>query len=813
MQESQQRLKVLKFLTYSFAILLLLGLVAAAGVGYGLYHYGRGLPDYKQLADYEPPTVTRFYASDGRLLAEYAVEKRMFVPVDAIPKRVVEAFLAAEDKTFFDHAGIDFRGVMRAAIANLRGLGDNRRPVGGSTITQQVAKNFLLSSEVSIERKVKEAILAFRIERALSKEHILELYLNEIYLGFGSYGVAAAALNYFNRSLDELTLAETAFIAALPKAPNNYHPIRRPRAAKSRRDWVITRMLDEGFINESEAAQATAEDIVIRRRDETEIVSADYFTEEVRREIANRYGEKALYEGGLSVLTTIDPTLQEIAERTLRQGLIAYDRRHGWRGAITRIDLDREWPRRLTEVERAIALAPWNLAVVLEVDELGASIGVDTGNPGYIPLDQLKWARPRLEHQRLGPAVKRASDVLAPGDVVAVEALAEDPQGAFALRQVPDINGGLVALDPHTGRIRAMVGGYSYDDSEFNRVTQALRQPGSAFKPVVYTAALENGFTPSSLILDGPIVIDQGPGLGKWKPANYTRKFYGPSTLRLGIEKSRNLMTIRLARFIGMEKVADYAQRLGVVDEMPRMLSMALGAAETTLLRLTTAYAILVNGGKRIEPTMIDRVQDRRGRTFFRHDRRQCPGCMASTWRGQREPEIPDTRAQMIGAASAYQVVSMLRGVVERGTGVRIGRAIKKSLAGKTGTTNDSFDTWFIGFTPDLAVGVYVGFDEPKTLGRGETGSNVAAPIFRDFMAEALADQPDIPFRIPAGVRLVRVNAVSGLPARSGDKLIILEAFQPGTEPRASTRAVLDAIEDYAANDGARLGGGTGGLY
>ena len=470
----------MKFLGYSVLVLLLFAGIAAGGVAYGLYHYGRGLPDYQQLADYEPPTVTRFHAGDGRLLAEYAIEKRVFVPIDAIPKRVIEAFLAAEDKTFFHHAGIDFRGILRAAVTNFKGLGGNRRPVGGSTITQQVAKNFLLSSEVSIERKAKEAILALRIERALPKERILELYLNEIYLGFGSYGIAAAALNYFNRSLDELDLAETAFLAALPKAPNNYHPIRRPRAARSRRDWVIGRMRDEGFVSETEVELAQAQPILLRRRDETEMFRADFFTEEVRREIASRYGEKALYEGGLSVRTTIDPDLQEIAERVLRQGLITYDRRHGWRGPIAQIAPDRYWPRRLSEVDRPVAIGPWNMAVVLAVDDLGATIGVDNGDTGFVPLSELTWARAWRKNQRVGPKAKRASDVLAPGDVVAVEALPDAPQGSFGLRQIPEINGGLVALDPHTGRILAMVGGFEFAASQFNRVTQAMRQPGSA---------------------------------------------------------------------------------------------------------------------------------------------------------------------------------------------------------------------------------------------------------------------------------------------------------------------------------------------
>ena len=792
-------------------VLLLLLVLGAGGAGlYLLYHFGRELPDYQQLAVYEPPTVTRVHAGDGRLLAEYAVEKRVFVPVSATPRRVIEAFLSAEDKNFYAHPGVDVVGVARALITNLRSMGDDRRPVGGSTITQQVAKNFLLSSEVSLERKIKEAILAFRIERTLTKDRILELYLNEIYLGFGSYGVAAAALNYFDKSLDELTLEETAYLAALPKAPNNYHPLRRHEAAVSRRNWVIERMRQDGHISDDEAELAKAAPLAVRVRGDTEMVRADYFTEAVRRQILERYGETALYEGGLSVRTTLDPRLQAIAEEALREGLRVYDRRHGWRGPLARIEIAADWPERLAGIEPPPGLGSWRLAAVLAVTAAAVEVGFTDRERGTIPFEEMTWARPWLKDQRFGHKPKRPAQVVAVGDVVAVERLGDGSGSRYGLRQIPEIDGAIIAMDPHTGRVLAMVGGYSFAASEFNRATQAMRQPGSAFKPVVYAAALENGFTPSSLILDGPFVIDQGPGLGKWKPANYTKKFYGPSTLRLGIEKSRNLVTVRLAQNIGMEVVAEYAERFGVVDHMPESLSMALGAGETTLQRLTTAYAMLVNGGRLITPTLIDRIQDRRGRTIFRHDSRPCAACRAAAWRGQREPQLPDTRPRVIEAATAYQVVSFLQGVVQRGTGRRV-NAVGKPLAGKTGTTNDSQDTWFLGFSPDLAAGVYVGFDTPRTLGRRETGSSVAAPIFRDFMAAALADEPAIPFRVPPGIRLVRVEATTGLPARPGDTKIIFEAFKPGTEP-SGKRAVLDGSQAATA-PGMTPGEGTGGLY
>jgi penicillin-binding protein 1A len=778
-----------------FAVLsavFLLSVVAAAGGGlYLLHYYGRGLPDYKQLATYEPPTVTRVHAGDGRLLAEYAREQRVFVPVSAMPKRLINAFLAAEDKNFYQHPGVDFVSVFRATLRNVVNYGQGRRLQGASTITQQVAKNFLLTNEVSIERKVKEAVLAFRIERAFDKQRILELYLNEIYLGTGSYGVAAAALDYFNKSLDVLSIAETAFLAALPKAPNNYHPIRHPEAAKGRRDWVIGRMLEEGFITAREAAAAKAEPLVTRSRAPTEFVTADYFTESVRRELIRRYGEETLYEGGLSVRTTVDPVLQKMAERALRDTLEEYDRRHGWRGPVGQIEASAGWGARLNAVERPAGQGEWNRAVVLAVDAKAAYVGLTDGSYGQITLDQLTWARAWRKGQRIGLEIRRPADVLAVGEVVLVEPLivadGETPLDTpgFGLRQIPDISGGLVALDPHTGRVLAMVGGYDYEISEFNRATQAKRQPGSLFKPIVYMAALDGGFTPASIVDDAPITIDQGPDLPKWKPANYTTKFYGRSPLRIGIEKSRNLMTVRVARALGMDKVASYAERFGVVDELPRYLPMALGAGETTLLRMASAYAIIVNGGKRVEPALIERIQDRNGETVYSRDTRPCENCISPRWSGQDVPRVPDARARVVGADTAYQMVWIMRGVIERGTGRRI-RELGKPLAGKTGTTNENKDTWFIGFSPDLVAGVFIGFDQPQPMGYKETGSRVAVPAFKRFMAEALADKPAIPFRIPAGVRLVRIDADTGLLPGATTERVILEAFKPGTEPRTS---------------------------
>jgi penicillin-binding protein 1A len=796
--------------------------LAAGGALFLMHRYAGELPDYRQLADYQPPTVTRVHAGDGRLLAEFAHEKRVFVPVEAIPRRVIQAFLAAEDKNFYAHPGLDPLSIVRAAITNLDNLMNDRRPVGASTITQQVAKNFLLSNEVTLERKLKEALLALRIEQAFTKDEILELYLNQIYLGVSSYGVAAAALNYFDKSLDELTVGEAAFLAGLPKAPSWYHPERRPDAARARRDWVIGRMLDVGFIDQEQAEQAIAEPLVMRGRAPTEVVTADYFVEEVRRELIGRYGEESLYQGGLSIRTTVSPTLQAVAQKTLREGLIAYDRRHGWRGPKAQTDLhtDPAWPARLAEIDRKDGLESWQLALVLAVDAEAATIGLSDGSTASLRLAELQWARRVDEDGNLGPAVERADQVLALGDLIWVENITADTQAAeprYALRQPPEIEGALVALNPHSGRVLAIQGGFNYARTEFNRATQALRQPGSAFKPFVYLAALENGFTPSSILLDAPIVIDQGPALGKWKPANYSGRFYGPSTLRLGIEKSRNVMTVRLAQSVGMDRIREMATRFGLERGLGQNLASALGSNEVTLLQLTTAYAMLVNGGKWIDPALIERIQDRHGRTVAQRDARPCAECQDVAWDNQPTPVLPDQRKQVIDAPRAYQMVNLLQGVVERGTGQRA-REINKPVAGKTGTTDESRDAWFIGFTPDLVVGVFVGFDQPRSLGDEEQGASAALPIFVDFMAAALKDEPATPFRVPTGVRLVRVDAATGLLAGPGTEAAILEAYMPGTEPTNGRAALrVTPLEDGAAPMPGRLPQRgvpqTGGLY
>jgi len=830
-------MRVLRYilLLLFFAVLATL---AAAGAGlYGLWHFGRDLPDYQQLATYQPPVTTRVHAGDGRLIAEFARERRLFVPMSAMPNLVIQAFLSAEDKNFYSHSGIDPVGIARAVVQNALNMAQNKRPVGASTITQQVAKNFLLGNEVSLSRKAREAILAFRIERAFPKDKILELYLNEIYLGAGAYGVAAAALTYFDKSIYDLTVAEAAYLAALPKAPSNYHPVRQNERARGRRDYVIDRMQEDGVIDAATAKQARDTPLVALTRPEAELARADWFAEEVRRQLAQRYGDKGLYESGLSVRATMDPRLQAIGEKALRDGLVAYDRRAGgWRGPLARIPPGDDWRGNLARLPAqpnmqflAAIQPPWRLALVQQVTAEAAAIGFADGATGRIAYQDLRWARPRREETvntgpiQLGPVPKAASDVLQPGDVVAVEPIAGQP-GAYALRQIPEVGGALVAMDPHTGRVLALVGGFDFRISQFNRATQAMRQPGSSFKPFVYAAALESGFTPASLVLDAPFVMDQGPGLPLWKPGNYTREFYGPSTLRVGVEKSRNLMTVRLAQAIGMEKVTDFARRFGIVDDLPPVLSMALGAGETTLLRLTTAYAELVNGGRRITPTLVDKVQDRAGRTILRHDTRPCDACAAPFGPESAEPMLPDLRATIVDPATAYQSVAMLEGVIQRGTGIRL-RELNKPLAGKTGTSNDSMDTWFIGFSPDLAVGVFVGYDTPRDMGKKETGASVAVPVFRDFMAEALKGKPNVQFRVPPGVRLVRVQADTGLPARPGDRNVILEAFRPGTEPDTSGETaggprVLDApqlerdsISGVGSSAGSGATAGTGGLY
>ncbi len=788
----------MKILGFFLSLLLLLGAVAAAGVLAIFWHFGQDVPDHRRLANYSPETTTRVYAADGRLIAEYAREKRAFMQFEEFPPRLVEAFLSAEDKTFYEHMGVDVPSILRAAATNVKNLGTGRRPVGASTITQQVAKNFLLTDEVSVARKVKEAILAIRIEQTFSKNHILELYLNEIYLGFQAYGVAAASLHYFDKKPDELSLAEMAFLAALPKAPNNYNPYTHHGAAVGRRNWVLDQMADNGFITPTEAARAKSASLrVVKREEQEAVVTAPFFAEEVRRELAERYNFDVLYGGGLTVRATMDPKLQELAQQELRDGLVAYDRRHGYRGPVERIATNGDWQSRLNQVERPAGLDPWDLGVVLKVSGNYAIIGLPDGKEGMVPFSTMTWARKWYKGQRVGGRPRNAYQVVKAGDVIVVAAMREgnaapddtdapmrtDNSGRpmYSFKQIPDVEGALVALDPHTGRVLALAGGWSFDESEFNRATQALRQPGSSFKPFVYLTALENGFTPSSIINDAPIVISRGPGRAPWRPKNYSGRTYGPSTMRIGLERSRNLMTIRLARAVSMPKIMETARKFGVFpdeDQRPPDLAMSLGARETTVLRITAAFGMLVNGGKKITPSLIDSIQGRDGKVIYRHDTRDCPHCTASEWFNQDVPHLEDNREQLVRPASAYQIVSMLQGVVQRGT-ARTVTAVGKPVAGKTGTTNDAKDAWFVGFSPNLVAGVFVGFDDPKSLGPREAGGRVAVPIFRDFMKKALRDQPGVPFRVPSDVRLVRVGHASGKPGGGGKT--ILEAFRVGT--------------------------------
>jgi len=786
---------------YGFLGLFSLGFIGAvasvAGFAWILNYYGKDLPDYTELRNYEPPIVTRLYAGDGHLLAEFAQEKRIFVPVEFIPDRVKQAFIAAEDQNFYTHSGVDLKAVARAVVVNIKNAGSGRRPEGASTISQQVAKNFFLTSEVSYIRKIKEAILAYRMNNTLGKDRILELYLNEIYLGGGSYGVAAAALHYFDKSLEELNIEEVAYLASLPKAPNNYHPVKNHDKALRRRNWVIDRMEAEGHITQSQADIAKM--VALRMRSsKSEQVKAPYFAEEVRRDLANRYGEDSLYQGGLAVKTSVDPTYQDIAEKALREGLMAYDMRHGWRGALTTFETMDDWRRQLAEIERSKGmLKGWDFGVVLDVSVEQAKIGLVDSNQGVITLEDAKWARAyKNEGYTLGPEVKSLDKLLKIGDVIIVEKKPELDKGQesemadteeiqqYFIRQVPHVQGAVIALDPHTGRVLAMQGGwnYRYGSSEFNRATQAKRQPGSAFKPFVYLAALDKGFTPATLILDAPFVLEDQIA-GTWKPTNYSKEFYGPTTLRVGIEKSRNLMTVRLADFLGMDLIAKYSDHFGITDKMSPLLANSLGAAEATLLSMTASYGMLVNGGKKITPTFIDRIQDRYGETIFKNDERTCEQCgNMIKWEAQPVPNVPDTRQQIADPRTTYQMVSIMEGVVRRGTGARL-KSLKRPLAGKTGTTNESRDAWFIGFTPNLVVGVFTGFDNPRSLGRRETGSSVALPIFEQFMSEALKDKPPVPFRRPSGVRNIRINAETGVRARPGDKKVIWESFVNGTEP------------------------------
>ena len=789
----------MKYLIGLFIFSLLSAVAALGGLLWVFWTWGQDLPDYSQLAKYEPPVATRIYAGNGALLAEFATQKRLFVPVKAMPPQLIHAFLSAEDKSFYSHPGVDPVALVRASLTNVAALGSGRRPIGASTITQQVAKNFLLTNELSLDRKIKEAILAIRMERAFTKHQILALYLNEIYLGYGSYGVAAAALNYFDKALDRLELHEIAYLAALPKAPSNYHPVRRTKAAIGRRNWVLEQMRENGYISAEQAELAKSQPLSVEKTSGSDNANAPYFTEEVRRQLADIYGSTALYEGGLSVRTTLDPDLQLKAQRALREGLEALDRRQGWRGPLARLGASTPVDDQLQTLTDQLPAERF-AALVTQVDDKQAQIYVQ-GQSAVIPFALAAWAYPpRRPDGVRPPKITSLKQALSVDDIVIVQRPEEAPDllkdnpvlgegNLYALGQRPSVEGAIVALDPHTGRLLALSGGYDFRVSEFNRATQARRQPGSAFKPFVYLAALDQGYTPTTRILDAPLVVDQGPGKPKWKPANYTKRFYGPSIMRVGIEKSRNLMTARLAMAVGMPAVQDYARKFGINADLPPFLSMSLGAGETTLLRLTAAYGQLVNGGRKIDISLIDRIQDRFGQTIMRHDKRDCSACDAPVgWDNQQVPALTDLREQLTDPASAYQMVSMLEGVITRGTGRRIADA-GLVVAGKTGTTNDNTNAWFIGFSPDLVAGVYVGYDTPRPLGKRETGSTAAVPIFKQFMVDALAEQPLIPFRRPGGITLVPVHAETGERVLPDHEMAVLEVFKPGQRPK-STRVI-----------------------
>ncbi len=773
------------------------------------------LPDYEQLAEYQPAIMSRVHAGDGALIAEYAIEQRVFVPIENIPPDVIAAFLSAEDKSFYQHGGVDLfgmiRGGVRSVITRIRNPGAPLQ--SGSTITQQVAKNFLLSSEQRIERKVREIVIARRMERAFTKDQILELYLNEIYLGNRAYGVAAAALNYFDKSLDELTLEEAAYLAALPKAPNNYHPTRRTEAAIGRRNYVLSRMAANGYVSQALAEAAMERPLeTVDRLEGEQYLAAEYFVEQVRRDVFDRYGEDQLYREGLSIRTTLDTSMQLTARRALRDGLESYDRRHGYRGPVLTLEDFDAWPEQLSEIDPPADLDEgWRLAVVLELTDAYADIGFADRSRGKLPLYALEWARePRRGEDgfpRTGAAVRAPADVLELGDIVLVEDLvAEDaPEQTVAddhygLRQIPEVNGAILAIDPFTGRVLSMVGGYSFAQSQFNRAVQANRQPGSSFKPFVYAAALDNGYTPASIILDAPFVASGDESTRFYRPQNYSEVFYGPSTLRRGLELSRNVMTVRLAQEMGMGPITEYGEAFGIYDDLQPTLAMALGAGETRLIDLVGGYAAIVNGGRLVDPSIIDRVQARSGETIFKSDVRECLGCNVEEWEpGLEEPVLTEAGEQIIDPVTAYQVVHMLEGAVERGTATAL-RSLGRPLGGKTGTTNDFRDAWFVGFSPDLVVGVYVGFDTPLPLGSGEAGGRVAAPIARDFLAPVLEQYPIAPFRVPDGVNLAPVDYETGQPGVIGRPGVILEAFKPGTEPR---RGATNAEETLSFGAGA----------
>ena len=746
-----------KLILLSFAGTLIM-FVAVIAI---LWAFSNKLPDYKFLKSYKPPVSSKVYAGEGQLVSDFSKEKRIFVPYNAVPPKVINSFLSAEDKNFFSHPGVDAKGVIRATINNISNVIYSKRLEGASTITQQVAKNFLLSNEVSINRKIKEAILAFRIERALSKKRILELYLNQIYLGQGAYGIASASLEYFNKPISELNYAEAALLAALPKAPSKYNPYKNPELAKFRRNLVLKNLLDNNYLKNEDYIKLINTKIELKKRKKIFLEDTRYYVEDIRKYVVDKFGFEKVYKKGLNIKTPLNLELQKIATVSIRKGLERYDRRKGWRGPLTnKKNLD-DWNNDLEKykLEKSIG---WQLAIINKVNKFNTLIKTIEDEAGVIDYENISWTK------------KEFDELFKKGDVIYVKKIKNDK---YELKQLPKVNGGIVVMDPFTGRVYALSGGFSFKKSEFNRASQALRQPGSAFKPFIYALALENNFSPNTLILDAPLVLEQGSDLKMWKPENYGKKFYGPSTLRMGLEKSRNLMTVRIAQEIGVDKIVNFTKQLGIYENPQELLSIALGSAETTLLKLTSAYCSFVNGGKKINPILIDRIQDSEGVTFFNTETRSCKDCDQISYFSEFIPKISDNFYQVISPQSAYQVTSMLEGVIKRGTGKRL-RDLNLDIAGKTGTTNKNTDTWFVGFTSKLVIGAYVGMDEPKSLGRYETGAKTAMPIFKDFVKKAVKKKDARPFKVAPGISMMVIESTTGKKANFGSKETIIEVFK-----------------------------------
>tara|TARA_A100001015_G_scaffold211801_1_gene237484 strand:+ start:472 stop:2817 length:2346 start_codon:yes stop_codon:yes gene_type:complete len=753
-----------KFIKNIFAAFISFLLLFSFIILFILWNFSNDIPDYKFLKNYKPPVSSKVYSGNGDLVADFSTEKRIFVPYNSIPKNVIDSFLSAEDKNFFSHPGVDAKGVLRAMINNIKNIISSKRLEGASTITQQVAKNFLLTNEVSLNRKIKEAILAFRIERALSKERILELYLNQIYLGSGSYGVAAASLEYFDKSIKELNFAEAALLAALPKAPSKYNPYRNIELAKFRRNLVLKNLLDNNIIDKEKYQKLKVEKINLKKiKKKIFLEDSQYYIEDVRKDIIEKLSYEKVYKQGFSINTPINLKLQKIATNSLREGLLEYDRRKGWRGALTNKTYQPNWFNDKSlekfKLEKSIN---WKLAIIKKINQFSVEIETKNKIKGIIDYKDITWTK------------KEFDEIFKIGDIIYVKKIIDNK---FSLKQIPKINGAIVVMDPYTGRVLALSGGFSFVNSEFNRASQALRQPGSAFKPFVYALALENNYTPSSLILDAPLVLDQGSDLKMWKPENYGKKFYGLSTLRTGLEKSRNLMTVRIAQNLGIDKIVKFSKDLGIYENPNELLSISLGSTETTLLKLTSAYSTFVNEGKLVKPILIDRIQDSEGNTILNNAKRFCINCDQISFTSEIYPDIKDSYKQVFSPQTAYQVTSLLEGVIQRGTGKKL-KKLRINVAGKTGTTNENTDAWFIGFTSNLVVGVYVGMDNPSPLGKYETGSKTALPIFESFIKKAIKKSDARPFKAAEEITMMVVDPNTGQKAKFSSKDTIIESYK-----------------------------------